>query len=151
MGKFQTIGWCLTCSNIGVTPNAIRARFADGVVLGCLFIGGERFSACKAYHNFCFLKFRVDCYTLVKNKTVTVPVSASNGFKVTENTTFELLNIVESCIDHNGAGFLTTDASRAKHNDFFVLHRFGKFGNCLGKGSERANVKVDCLFKSPDS
>ena len=91
------IGSCSACSNVRVAPDAIRTRFTNGVIVRSLFFGRQRFSTCKADHHLGFFKLWSDDYTLVKNKTITVPMGTSNGFKVTEDTAFELLNLGETC------------------------------------------------------
>ena len=86
-----------------------------------LFFRRQGFTAREANRGSSLGKIRKECYTLVKDETLTVPVVASNLFKVAKDTPFKLLDVGETRIFHDDAGLFAADASCAEHDDFFVF------------------------------
>ena len=75
----------------------------------------------------------------------------SNVFEIPEDTAFQLFDVGESRLDHDGAGFLAPNASCAKHNDWFIFHWVGKGSDGLRKGSERPYVEVNGVLERSDT
>ena len=86
-----------------------------------LFFRRQGFAAGEADRRTGFSKIREECNTLVKDKTLTVPVVTSNLFKVAKDTPFKLLDVGETRIFHDDAGLFAAYASCAEHDDFFVF------------------------------
>lgn len=86
-----------------------------------LFFRRQGFTAREANRGSSLGKIRKECYTLVEDETLTIPVVASNLFKVAKDASFELLDVGKTCIFHDHAGFLAADASSTEHDDFFVF------------------------------
>ena len=143
-----TIGSSSTADgNHVLAANAVRAGPANDVIGRGLFLKRERFSASEADHNLRFLELGVHSNTLVKHKTIAVPVRTSNLLKITEDASFELLDVGEAGFDHDGTGFLAANAAGTKHNDGLVFHGVRKRLNRFGEGTEGSDVKIDGIVK----
>ena len=120
------------CPTIGLSSPAdgfnrflaetVGAGFSNDILWGFLFVGRKRLSAGKANHSLGFSKRWIDGHSLVENETISVPMVPSDVFEIPEDTAFQLFDVGESRLDHDGARFLAPNASSAKHNDGFVFH-----------------------------
>ena len=131
--------------------DAVGAGDTNHVIRRGLFLGGKRFSAGKAHDNVRFLEQGIHRDALVKNEAVTVPMVSANVLKIPEHPPLELLHVGKTGLHHDGTGFLTSNATRAKHDHRFVLHRCRKALNGFGEGPEGTDVQVDGVLEGPDS
>ena len=103
------------------SANAIGARHADHIILGCLLLDREGLPAGKTHHCIGLLELGIHRNTLIEDKTIPLPVVTTNGLEITQHTAFELFHVREPCVDHDG-GLLTPYPTGAEHHDGFVFH-----------------------------
>ena len=104
------------------SANAIGARHADHIILGCLLLDREGLPAGKTHHCIGLLELGIHRNTLIEDKTIPLPVVTTNGLEITQHTAFELFHVREPCFDHDGACLLTPYPTGAEHHDGFVFH-----------------------------
>ena len=151
MVNSQTIGSSFIADGNEIrSVDAVGAGDTNHVIRRGLFLGGKRFSAGKAHDDVRFLERGVHRDALVKHEAVAVPMVAANALKIPEHPPFELLYVGKTGLHHDGTGFLTSNATRAKHDHRFVLHRCRKALNGFGEGPEGTDVQVDGVLEGPD-
>ena len=85
---------------------------------------------------------------MVEDKAITIPMISPDFFEVSEDSTFELFNIGETSIHHDDTGFLTSNSTGAKHDDWRVLHGFGERLYGFWESSKRFKIQIQGVVKS---
>jgi len=68
----------------------------------------------KLYNSTGFLKLRGNLDPIIEDETITIPVLGPTVFKVTQNSSADLINLTKALFTHPGCGFFTTHPTSAK-------------------------------------
>ena len=92
----------------------------------------------------------VHANALIENKALAFVVGLTAFLKVLQDAAVELENVFKPFLLHEGASFLTADATRAKHDDGFFFQRLRQTAHGFGELAEVIDFESERVFESSE-
>lgn len=129
---------------------AVGARYAGNVAGVFLIGGGEWALAMVALGGIRFVQAGVDAGALVEHEALAVVVGVLAIFEVFQDAAFELVDVLEALLLHEGSGFLTADAAGAEHDDGLVFELRGELADGVGEVAEFGEREGEGVFEGAE-